>query len=112
MGYFGLGRRVNMRVRIAAVAFTVTFIMLAASAANTGYSYAGLSTEIEGGAVPAGDTDVTSAAFKARKAVGLPAIAETRAVRAAARALLDRRSPEGAFRSAGRTGDLITTVGT
>ena len=59
---------------------------------------------------PAGDTDLTSAALKARKAVGLPAIAANAAVRAAAGAVLDGERRTGAFTAKGGSGDLITAT--
>jgi hypothetical protein len=61
-------------------------------------------------AARAADTDLTPAALQARKAVGLPAVAENPAVLAAARAVLDGGDPRGAFTSSGGTGDLVTTT--
>jgi hypothetical protein len=88
-------------VRIAAVAFAVALTVLPTSAANPGYRH-----------VPAGDINLTSTALEARKAVGLPAIADNSAVLAAAGAVLDGSSPQPAFRSAGGTGNVIVAAGT
>jgi hypothetical protein len=59
-------------------------------------------------AARASDTDLTSATLAARKAVGLPAIAENSAVLAAAGAVLDRGDAQGAFTSKGGVGKLVT----
>jgi hypothetical protein len=61
-------------------------------------------------AAPAADTDLTQAALDARKAVNLPAIGENPAVLAAAGAVLGGGDPQGAFTSAGGTGDLVTAT--
>jgi hypothetical protein len=61
-------------------------------------------------AAPAADTDLTKAVLDARKAVGLPAVEANAAVRAAAAAVLDGGDPQGAFKSRGGTGDLITAT--
>jgi hypothetical protein len=59
---------------------------------------------------PAADNDLTSTALKARKAVGLPAVAANPAVRAAAGAVLDGSDPQAAFTSAGGAGNLVTAT--
>jgi hypothetical protein len=61
-------------------------------------------------AAPVADTDLTGAALKARKAVGLPAVTENAGVLAAARAVLDGGNTQAAFASNGGTGDLITAT--
>ena len=61
-------------------------------------------------AAGAADTDLTPAALEARKAVGLPAIGASPAVRAAAGAVLEGRDAEGAFTSGGGTGNLVTAT--
>jgi hypothetical protein len=61
-------------------------------------------------AAPAADVDLTTAAIFARNEVGLPAVAESPAVQAAAGAVLDGGNAQGAFTSEGGTGDLITAT--
>src|SRR5262245_33689716 len=61
-------------------------------------------------AAPAADTDLTAGALAARKAVGLPAIEASAAVRAAATAVLDGGDPQGAFASNGGSGRLVTAT--
>ena len=59
---------------------------------------------------PAADVNLTSTALDARKAVALPAIQETPAVRAAAGAVLDGGDAQRAFTSSGGSGDLVTAT--
>jgi len=59
---------------------------------------------------PAADTDLTPAALDARKAVGLPTVAENPAVLAAAGAVLGGADPKGPFTSLGGSGELITAT--
>lgn len=59
---------------------------------------------------PAADNDLTPAVLKARKAVGLPAIRASPAVRAAAGAVLEGADPQEAFAAEGGTGDVITAT--
>jgi hypothetical protein len=61
-------------------------------------------------AAPAADSDLTASALAARKAVGLPAVAENSAIFAAATAVLDGSDVGGTFASKGGTGDLFTAT--
>src|SRR3954447_24655496 len=61
-------------------------------------------------AARAADTDLTPAALAARKAVGLPAVAENPAVLAAAGAVLNGGDTKAVFASLGGKGDLVTAA--
>jgi hypothetical protein len=57
---------------------------------------------------PAADTDLTQSALAARAAVGLPTVAESAAVLAAAGSVLDGTDATKTFLGNGGTGDLVT----
>jgi hypothetical protein len=61
-------------------------------------------------AAPAADTDLTPAVLEARKAVGLPTVGATAAVRAAAGAELEGADVQAEFEGAGGAGDLVTAT--
>jgi hypothetical protein len=54
--------------------------------------------------------DLTPSVLAARKAVGLPSVPESAAVKGAAGSVLGGGSPEAAFTSGGGTGTLVTTI--